>query len=125
MDTSLKAIVESLIIKTTAEEANWRVSSAEGEFSLFLNHSTITIGAIPSFSETTYVMRIYNDGGNEIAVLDTASDMDQGLRDLIEKLFFLAQEAFLHSKKTIDSVLNELGQPGIVGSDTDPKELPF
>ena len=125
MDTSLKTIVESLIEKTRAEEANWRTSSAEGEYSLYLNNSTITIGTIHTFSDTTYVLRVYNDDGDVVTVLDSATDMDSELKSQIEELYSLAQETFLHVKKTFASTIEELRQPGVVGSDTDPKELPF
>ena len=121
----MRTIVESLIEKTKAEEANWRTSSTEGEYSLYLNNSTITIGTIHTFSDTSFVMRIYNDGGDVVTILDSSTDMDSELKSQIEELYSLAHETFLHTKKTIESVIEELKKPGVVGSDTDSKELPF
>lgn len=125
MDSELKQVLVALIEKTEVEEVNWRNSSADGEYSLFLNQSTITIGSIHSFSETSYIIRIYNEDGNAIKEVDSSKDMDSDMNSMIEKLYLLVADTFSHEKKTIHSVLDELKQSGVVGNDSSPRELPF
>lgn len=125
MGSELKQVIKALIEKTQVDEVNWRHSSADGEYSLFLNQSTITIGSIHSFSETSYIIRIYNEDGNIIEEVDSSKEMDSVINSMIEKLYLLVDETFSRAKRTIHSVLDELKQSGVVGGDNDPREIPF
>ena len=125
MGNELKQVIETLTKKTQAEEVNWRNSSAEGEYSLFLNQSTITLGSIHYFSETSYIIRIYNEDGNIIKEIDSSKEKEHDIKSMIEKLYSMVQDSFSDAQKTIKSILDELEQSGVVGGDIDHRELTF
>lgn len=125
MEERVKTVISALIAKTQAGEANWRVSSAEDEYSLFLDHSTITIGSIPTFNEMYYAVRIYNENGDVAVEYVSDNETSEGDNILLEQLFKGARESYRNEKQTLDSVIQELNKKGVVGSDCDPRDLPF
>lgn len=125
MDNKIKTITKALIAKTKAGETNWRVSSSEGEFCLYLDHSTITIGIVPTFNVMTYALRLYNDKGDVVALVESNDENDREDNALLEQLYTEADKSFKKEKQTLDSIIKELSQVGVVGKDFDPADLPF
>ena len=119
MEAKLKSVIEVLIAKTSSGEVNWLVSSAEDEFCLYLDQSTITIGSIPEFTATTYLLRIYNSLGDLSVEFEADTDTDLDERALLERLYMEAKKSFRNENQTLDSIMEELKKDGVVGNDSE------
>lgn len=122
MEAQIKTVIDKLIAKTQAEEVNWRMSSAEDEFCLFLDHSTITIGLIRSFSIVTYVFRLYNELGEIATELEVNNDGNSEESVLLAQLYSEAKKSFRNEKQVLEMVMEELQKVGIVGNDENQLE---
>lgn len=125
MEENIKTVVRALIAKTHAGEVNWRISSADAEYCLFLDHSTITIGSIPTFNVVYYALRVYDENGD--VSVEFVSDEDTSIDDnnLLSQLYEEAKGSFRKVKQTLDSVMQDLSKKGVVGNDNDTRDLPF
>lgn len=119
MEAKLKSVIEALIAKTRTGEVNWLASSAEDEFCLYLDQSTITIGSIPEFTATTYLLRIYNSLGDLSVEFEADTDTNTEERALLEQLYMEAQKSFRNENQTLDSIMEELKKDGVVGNDSE------
>lgn len=125
MEEKVKTVIKALIAKTQAGEVNWRISSAEDEYCLFLDRSTITIGSIPTFNEVYYALRVYNENGDVSVEFVSDDDTNNEDSSLLRQLYEEAKASFRKEKQTLDSVMQELSKEGVVGNNNDPRDLSF
>ena len=124
MEQDLRMIVEALIARSKEDEVNWRSTSSDSEYSLFLDQSTITIERILSFSVPSHVLRVYNENGDLSLEIDSSQlSVEESI--LLQKLYDSASESFRHVNKTLKSIIGELRKPGMIGRESNSDELPF
>lgn len=124
MEQVLRTIVEALIARSKEDEVNWRATSSDSEYSLFLDQSTITIERVPSFSVPSHVLRVYNENGDlSLELYSNQLNVEEDF--LLQQLYDSASESFRHVNKTLQSIVGELQKPGMIGKDSNSEELPF
>lgn len=121
MEASVMQIINGLIQKTTEKKASWKDSSTKGEYKIFFEGATLTIGKFANSYGNYLVLTILNNEG-KVIVKETAYTTNPASNKLNE-LFIAAQESSLKKNDTLQSIIEQLKQD-TVGDDRS-SGLPF
>lgn len=126
IDKKYISLIEKLIEKTESKKANWYKTSAENEFLLSLEKSTITTDLWVNEEGEWADLNIRNDNGNIVTNLCVNRRTNPSEFALLSKLNSAAKESYYKIDETFNSILKELNSNDTIGSAPSPfDELPF
>lgn len=110
----VKALLEALLEKTRAKQADWQKSSRENEFVLRLNSGTVSIDSQDDRFTSIFEITIFNKRG-DVIFTSTVSD-NNPLHVAIGELHERARACYFKTDETIKGLISELGLPGVIGT---------
>lgn len=119
MNDNIEKIVNILIKKNANRETIWTKTSGENEYKIQLNNATLTIdmwGGIEG--EEHYDITIYNGRGEQIDYFNISeSEYSKAYEfELLKKLYESTVDVYFRKGETINDILSQLNEEGIVGN---------
>lgn len=117
MNDNIIQIINALIQKNTNRETIWVKTSGANEYKMQLNNATLTIDMWASvLGDDFYEISIYNGTGERIEHFQTSKNGDSYDFELLKKLYESTVDTYLKKGETINDILSQLNEEGIVGN---------
>lgn len=118
MNDNIIQIVNALIQKNANRETVWAKTSGENEYKMQLNNATLTIDMWRIEGEEHYDIGIYNGRGEQIDYFHISeSEYSKAYEfELLKKLYESTVDVYFRKGETINDILSQLNEEGIVGN---------
>lgn len=120
MTENIKMLIEKLIKKTTAGQANWKKTSRDTEFKLEFQKGAVVTDNWTDGEGLHVDLAILNDNGDIVERVIYDYEQEEDYKKILE-VYELAKKSYFKSDETIKNIFEELESDKIIGKE----ELPF